>query len=51
MFQARRRQIEAEEARNRREGLLSDEDDDSIDDVFIPARLRRKEKVFCLFLY
>uniref|UniRef100_A0A0M3I9Z4 RNA helicase n=1 Tax=Ascaris lumbricoides TaxID=6252 RepID=A0A0M3I9Z4_ASCLU len=44
-YEARRRQIEAEEARNRREGLLSDEDDDSIDDVFIPARLRRKEKM------
>ncbi|VDK33554.1 unnamed protein product, partial [Gongylonema pulchrum] len=44
-YEARRKQIEEEEARNRREGLLSDEDDDSVDDVFIPARLRRKEKM------
>ncbi|VDK50775.1 unnamed protein product [Anisakis simplex] len=44
-YEARRRQIEAEEAKNRREGLISDEEDASIDEVFISARLRRKEKM------
>ncbi|VIO96503.1 Uncharacterized protein BM_BM4682 [Brugia malayi] len=44
-YQAKRKQIEEEEARRRREGLLSDEEDTSMDDVFIPARLRKKEKM------
>ncbi|VBB27818.1 unnamed protein product, partial [Acanthocheilonema viteae] len=44
-YQVRRKQIEEEEVRRRREGLLSDEEDTSMDDVFIPARLRKKEKM------
>lgn len=49
-LQAKRKQIEDEEARRRREGLLSDEEDTSMDDVFIPARLRKKEKVIIAYL-
>lgn len=44
-FQARRRAIEREEAAKRREALNLSTDDSDIED-FVPARQRKKEKVY-----
>lgn len=44
-YEAKRKKIAEEEAKKRREGLLSDEDIDGDDGVFIPHRLKKKEKM------
>uniref|UniRef100_A0A0N5AVV6 RNA helicase n=1 Tax=Syphacia muris TaxID=451379 RepID=A0A0N5AVV6_9BILA len=43
-YEAKRKKIAEEEAESRREGLLTDEDEDN-ETIFVPHRLRKKEKL------